>query len=480
MKNQQAFNPYLPSFEYIPDGEARVFDGRVYVYGSHDKYNGISFCLNDYVCWSAPVDNLADWRYEGVIWKKSSDPGKNRGFLNSMFAPDVVKGMDGKYYLYYFIGYKGHISVAVCDTPAGEYRYLGKVKYSDGTELGKKGEPLQFDPGVFVDGDGKVYLYTGFGPVNYPKFLMGGKRATIDGAMCFELEPDMITIKGGLRYIGVPAKPKAQNTDYAGHSFFEAASMRKFDGKYYFVYSSELNHELCYAVSDKPDRGFKYGGTLVSICDAGLYDTPRNYTGNTHGSLAKINGKYYVFYHRQTNRHSFSRQACAEEIRFENGRFYQAETTSCGLNGAPLAGAGEYEARTACQLYSKKGTYYSGVFKKRRGCYPYFTQSGVDRETNPDQYIANFCDGAVAGYKYFDIKNTKIISVSVRGNPSGVLHVSGADDNTPFAEIQLSPSRGKKTFSAPLSVRDSKNKTTALFFKYRGSGRFDFISFSLS
>lgn len=76
---QQAFNPFLPSYEYIPDGEPHIFDGRVYLYGSHDRFNGKRFCMNDYVCWSAPVDNLKQWRYEGVIWKISDDPSKKRG-----------------------------------------------------------------------------------------------------------------------------------------------------------------------------------------------------------------------------------------------------------------------------------------------------------------------------------------------------------------------------------------------------------------
>lgn len=54
---KQGFNPYLPSWEYIPDGEPHVFDGRVYVFGSHDRFGGHTYCPNDYVCWSAPVDN---------------------------------------------------------------------------------------------------------------------------------------------------------------------------------------------------------------------------------------------------------------------------------------------------------------------------------------------------------------------------------------------------------------------------------------
>ena len=67
---KQAFNPYLPSWEYVPDGEPYVFGDRVYVFGSHDKYNGYVFCLGDYVCWSAPVEDMGNWRYEGVIYKK--------------------------------------------------------------------------------------------------------------------------------------------------------------------------------------------------------------------------------------------------------------------------------------------------------------------------------------------------------------------------------------------------------------------------
>jgi hypothetical protein len=100
------FNPYLPANEYIPDGEPRVFKDpqtgaeRVYVYGSHDRFGASIFCMNDYVCWSAPVDNLADWRYEGVIFRKKDDPANVTG-LRLLFAPDVVQGMDGRYYLYY-------------------------------------------------------------------------------------------------------------------------------------------------------------------------------------------------------------------------------------------------------------------------------------------------------------------------------------------------------------------------------------------
>lgn len=86
---KQAFNPYLPSWEYIPDGEPYVFGDRVYVYGSHDYFNGYVFCMGDYVCWSAPVDDLGNWRYEGVIYPKTADPLNPEGKM-CLYAPDVT------------------------------------------------------------------------------------------------------------------------------------------------------------------------------------------------------------------------------------------------------------------------------------------------------------------------------------------------------------------------------------------------------
>ena len=131
---KQAYNPYLPSWEYIPDGEPYVFGDRVYVYGSHDRYNGHVFCLGDYVCWSAPIDDLGDWRYEGVIYPKTADPLNPEGKM-CLYAPDLTVGPDGRYYLYYVLDKVGVMSVAVSDAPAGRYEFYGYVHYADGTRL---------------------------------------------------------------------------------------------------------------------------------------------------------------------------------------------------------------------------------------------------------------------------------------------------------------------------------------------------------
>ena len=100
MQNKYVCNPYLPMQVCIPDGEPHVFGDRVYVYGSHDKEGGDAFCLLDYEVWSAPVTDLTDWRCEGISYRKAEDPTLSEKYRD-MYAPDVVRGNDGRYYLYY-------------------------------------------------------------------------------------------------------------------------------------------------------------------------------------------------------------------------------------------------------------------------------------------------------------------------------------------------------------------------------------------
>ncbi|MDD3794485.1 MAG: family 43 glycosylhydrolase, partial [Lachnospiraceae bacterium] len=260
---KQVFNPYLPSWEYVPDGEPHVFGDRVYLYGSHDAFGAPMFCVNDYVCWSAPVNDLSDWRYEGVIYKKTQDPGNKLG-IRSLYAPDVTKGPDGRYYLYYAFDFLGEFGVAVCDTPAGKYEFYGKVHHRNGKVLGKKsGEQFPFDPGVLTDDDGRIWLYSGFA-TKVPFIASRWHNLRNDGGVVMELEPDMVTIKSEPKLL-FPVK--GRDGAFPDHAFFEASSIRKMDGKYYFVYSSQNNHDLCYAISDRPDGGFHYGGVLVDLGD---------------------------------------------------------------------------------------------------------------------------------------------------------------------------------------------------------------------
>lgn len=430
MKKNQIYNPFLPLYEYIPDGEPHVFGDRVYHYGSHDKEGGDTFCMLDYVCYSAPVDDLTDWRYEGVIYQAKQDP--RYPAPQYMYAPDVVQGNDGRFYLYYCMGgdygqggYQGPVSVAVCDTPAGQYEYLGVVKNPDGSPMLKY---ICFDPAVLND-DGTIRLYYGtqydyeerddfltndfylqdeiqmFGRsreeiLSYPDSIMGPVMAV--------LSDDMLTVKEAAKHI-IPYRVK--DTSFEAHPFFEGSSMRKVGKKYYFIYSSWQNHELCYATSDQPDRDFVFGGTIVSNGDIGYRgrDTQHklNMTGTTHGSIIEINGQWYVFYHRLTHKSDYSRQACAEKIRIlEDGSIPQAEMTSCGLNDGPLSAEGTYPAVIACNLTN--GHMPHGSNSVFQISFPNVTHKGQER------FIAEIEDHTLIGYKYFECRSVKQFGITYR------------------------------------------------------------------
>ncbi len=478
---KQSVNPFLPSYEYIPDGEPYVFGNRVYVFGSHDKFNGKNFCLNNYVTWSAPIDNLGDWKYEGLIYDKFRDPLINRN-NQFMYAPDVQIGPDQRYYLFYFFNSYNVISVAVCDKPAGNYQFYGHIKYPDGTCLGKKkNDPHMFDPAVFMDDDGKVYLYIGFSPELITKLYFAGKGKH-DGGYVVELEQDMLTVKEGPKLI-IPSKGRSKGTGFEGHEFFEASSMRKYDGKYYYVYSSVNNHELCYATSNHPKGPFKYGGVIISNADIGFRGRTEKdavtYHGNNHGGIVRIGNKWFIVYHRHTNKHSYSRQACAEEIVINSdGSINQVELTSCGFNAKPLIGKGIYSSHIACNLFSKHGagSYSPLLIFKFFWRHPYLTQTGKDRLDNPSQYIAGIRDGSIVGFKYFDFNNLTKIGIHISGKAFGVVEIFNDLSQKSIGRINIKLTHNSEYFETNIM---SLTGIYPLYFKYIGKGKVNFMSFQL-
>lgn len=462
---KQAFNPYLPSWEYIPDGEPYVFGDRVYIYGSHDYYNGYVFCMGDYVCWSAPVDDLGNWRYEGVIYPKVSDP-LNRDGKMCLYAPDVTVGPDGRYYLYYVLDHVSVVSVAVCDKPAGRYEFYGYVHYEDGTRLGERaGDEPQFDPGVLTEGD-RTYLYTGF-------CGRGDKSRT--GAMATVLGPDMLTILEAPVFVA-PGCEYGEGTGFEGHTFFEAPSIRKKGDTYYLIYSSTPMHELCYATSSAPTGEFTYGGVIVSNSDIGIdagkpAELPLAYGANNHGSIVQIGDEWYIFYHRHTNGTWYSRQGCAEKIQIlEDGSIPQVEMTSCGLNGGPLSGKGEYPAYIACNLYTDTPSLYVGG-----DAFPKVMQDGRDGDEEPG-YIGNMKDSATAGFKYFCFEGVSAISITVRGYTGGIFEVRTEREGAVLAEIPVINSNVWETYTADVELPDGVG---ALYLTYRGGGNASLLSFEL-
>ena len=484
---EQVFNPYLPLNEYIPDGEPHVFGDRVYVYGSHDRFNGKKFCLNDYVCYSANVNDLINWRYEGVIYKRKEDPRLDEN-KNELWAPDVVKGKDGRYYLYYCPDDSiKSIGVAVCDSPAGEFHFLGTVKDKEGGIIGERvDDTICFDPGVFIDDDGKIYLYSGNGPRTKSAIGKEPKMSTV-----MELNDDMLTIKSEPKHL-LPTLGEADGTGFDGHEFFEASSIRKINDKYYLVYSSVNLHELCYAISDFPDRDFKYGGVIVSNSDVfeNSYDkTYKNCYGNNHGGIELINGEYYVFYHRQTNRSMFSRQGCAEKIKIkDDGSIAQEKITSCGLNGSALKAEGIYPASICCHLHGKHTPVISHKLAMGNR-HPYITQNGDDMtpifdsdgfpntSENQIQFITNCKNGFKSLYRYFDFKNVIAIKIRLKGSMRGIMHVyyDEGDKEKQAGTILVKPSKSDyNTFEGQINVPDGVH---SLSFYYEGRGKFDFYQF---
>lgn len=117
------------------------------------------------------------------------------------------------------------------------------------------------------------------------------------------------------------------------------------------------------------------------------------------------------------------------------------------------------------------GTYFGNItFSK----HPYFTQTGKDREDDPDQYIANMRNGAIAGFKYFMVENIKEIAVQVKGNASGIMEISTALHGKKVCEIKINATKNYEYFKGKAFMDSGEH---ALYFKYKGTGRIDFKSF---
>ena len=513
---KKVFNPYMPSYEFVPDGEPHVFGDRVYIYGSHDRFDGEMFCLNDYICYSASIYDLADWKYEGVIYRKDQDlrnqnqkepdeipmiyhtvgrfpGGLNKKGMHALWAPDVTQGPDGRYYMYYCMDFLPEIGVAVCDTPAGKYEFLGLVRHTDGSFLGRRdGDLVQFDPGIFIDDDNVIYLFSGNAPM-YQKNI--GKK---QGSQVMKLQQDMLTLASEPVRL-LPSIAESKGTGFEGHEFFEASSIRKIGRKYYLIYSSVLSHELCYAISEYPDRDYRFGGTIISIGDVGFNNRTTkeavNCLGNTHGGIECINGNWYVFYHRQTNRTQYSRQACAEKIYLDDsGRISQVEVTSCGLNAGPLEAIGTYPAYICCHLTSKNGTVFSDQ-DTMKWDYPFLTQdepdygmgdpdSGLDdwdmkqymqEQTRTGQYIANIQDGAKIGYKYFNINDDVHIKIRIRGRADGLINIYTGENSQSCGSIPVHIFSNQWLY---LGGKTTLPKGTySIYFEFKGSGWIDMLEF---
>ncbi|WP_198664735.1 hypothetical protein [Lewinella sp. IMCC34191] len=338
-------NPYLPLWEHLPDGEPRVFEDpdnpgqyRAYIIGSHDVRVS-SYCGPDIRAWSAPVEDLSDWRDEGSIFTYFVE-----GNWDVMYAPDLVevKEADGSkiYYLYPHSRGRGREAlVAKGSRPDGPFTVLNATPDStravDGSTMG-------FDPAVYIEyGSDSVEVDTEAG---YRAFGYWGFQRSQAG----ELDPEtMYSIRPGTERIdpfipssrryGEVRDPDAgypyvfPDQDLGAFNFFEAASIRKIGNKYVWVYSgysgpdyglSSTNSALRYAYGDTPLGPWKSGGVLVDsravVPNEDGSALMTTYSGhNTHGSVEQINDQWYAFYHRAPRGFGGARQPMVAPVTIE-------------------------------------------------------------------------------------------------------------------------------------------------------------------
>lgn len=280
-----------PDF-YMADPSAHVFDGKIYIYPSHDvdagipeNDNGDHFDMRDYHVFSMEdIDGeIVD---HGEVLSVKTIPWAGRQLWDS----DVAY-KDGKYYLYFSLKDKNdvfHIGVAVSEKPEGPF--VAEKHPIPGS--------FSIDPCAFKDDDDNYFLY--FGGLwggqlqryrNNKAIECGQEPADDEPALCarvVKLSDDMLHFAEEPRDVllidkdGTPIK--AGNHD---RRFFEASWMHKYNGKYYFSYSTGNTHLLCYAIGDNPYGPFVYQGVILTPVVG----------WTTHHSIVEFKGKWYLFHH---------------------------------------------------------------------------------------------------------------------------------------------------------------------------------------
>lgn len=277
---------------FSADPSAHVFNGKIYIYPSHDYDSGIPeddlgnhFDMKDYHVYS--MDSVgAEVKDHGVVLDVKDVPWAAR----QMWAPDAAE-KDGKYYLYFPAKDKNdvfRIGVAVSDNPAGPFKALpDPIKNT-----------FSIDPAVFQDSDNEYYMY--FGGIwggQLQRWQTGEYREedTYPADSAAALQPKVAKLSGDMTSLAEEPRDvkildkngKELTVGDNDRRFFEAAWVHKMNGKYYLSYSTGDTHNIVYATGDSPYGPFTYQGVLL-----------KPVLGWTnHHSIVEFNGKWYLFFH---------------------------------------------------------------------------------------------------------------------------------------------------------------------------------------
>ena len=444
----QSQNPYLPLWEHLPDGEPRVFEDpdnpgklRAYIIGSHDTHYS-EYCGNDIRMWSAPVEDLTQWRDEGPIFSWYVN-----GQWDTMYAPDLVEVKDkatGKktYWLYPHSRGWGRVAM-VCkgDRPNGPFTPVNLTP--DGTRC-VEGSLIDFDPSVFVenitdkkdkdfDKGFRAYVFYGFQhstACELDQNTMFSKRPgteLIDPFIPASSHDGRLLDKEGSQY-----KALYEGQNPLDFNFFEASSIRQVGNKYVMVFSGysgkeyglgNTNSALRYAYGDSPLGPWRSGGVLVDsrgvvLNEDGSRLITTNFAHNTHGSLQEINGQWYVFYHRPPRGFANARQAMVAPVKIEWDKKPVSKGGQVRITGYdPFAVKNEWTAKAS------DGNEYTGAEVTSEGFqifglppYAYYSAgiacflagpgSNECMQDNHDVWdnsmdLAGLKNGTIIGYKYF-------------------------------------------------------------------------------
>jgi hypothetical protein len=301
----QAQNPIITG-QFTADPTARVFEGKLYLYPSHDIPSPIErlkewFCMADYHVFSS--ENLVDWTDHGMILSQENVPWVDSESY-SMWAPDCVY-KDGKYYFYFPASPKGkkgfNVGVAIADKSYGPFKPLP--------------EPIKgvggIDPCVLLDTDGQAYLYWSGRGLNVAKLKDNMTELASEPVLVADVED----------------------------GFKEGPFAFKRNGKYYLTYPwvKDKTECLAYAMSDNPMGPFEYKGIIMEQSPTGCW--------TNHHSLVEYKGQWYLFYHHNDYSPEFDKN---RSVRVDSLTFNPDGTIQ--LVTPTLRGVGITDAGKAIQL----------------------------------------------------------------------------------------------------------------------------------
>lgn len=419
----QAQNPIITG-QFTADPTARVFEGKLYLYPSHDIPSPIErlkewFCMADYHVFSS--ENLVDWTDHGMILSQENVPWVDSESY-SMWAPDCVY-KDGKYYFYFPASPKGkkgfNVGVAIADKPYGPFKPLpDPIKGVGG-----------IDPCVLLDTDGQAYLYWSGRGLNVAKLKDNMTELASEPVLVADVED----------------------------GFKEGPFAFKHNGKYYLTYPwvKDKTECLAYAMSDNPMGPFEYKGIIMEQSPTGCW--------TNHHSLVEYKGQWYLFYHHNDYSPEFDKN---RSVRVDSLTFNPDGTIQ--LVTPTLRGVGITDAGKAIQLDR-----YSAISQEGASI-DYINQAN---KFDGWKVLFNHKDAWVS-YNRVDFGNQEWQKVDARvlSSAGGTLGVYANEKMIAEIEVPASVSEWK-TLSVPVEVAQAGIQDLRVFLVKGNDVQLDWIRF---